>query len=429
MITRRTRIQLLVFAVITLVGVTFVGARYAQLDRYFLDDSYTVVARFTESGGIFEGGEVTYRGVGIGRVGRLELTESGVDVHLEIEDEHDEIPAETLAVVGNRSAVGEQYVELQPQVDDGPYLVDGSEVAPEHTRTPIATEKLLGDLSATVASIDTEALRTTVSELGDAFVGTGPDLERIIDTGTAFLQTANESFDVTTALIRDANTVLRGQLDSAGSLRTFARDLELFSGILAGADPDLRGVVDRGALAARELRGFLEANRVELGALINDVRTTGDVVVRNLPGVEQLLVVYPYVVEGGFTVVSKSPDTGLYDAHFGLILTTKPVCTSGYGGTDRRIPQDVADRPLNTEARCTEPAARSNARGPQHLARRAPTGYREDPVAAYDPQSGDLRWGAQAARAAAGSGVAAPTTLGEESWTWLYLQPLVSTTR
>ena len=31
-------------------------------------------------------------------------------------------------------------------------------------------------------------------------------------------------------------------------------------------------------------------------------------------------MIYPYVVEGGFTVVSKSPDTGMYDAHFGLIL-------------------------------------------------------------------------------------------------------------
>ena len=33
MITRRTKIQLMIFVVITLVGVTFVGARYAQLDR------------------------------------------------------------------------------------------------------------------------------------------------------------------------------------------------------------------------------------------------------------------------------------------------------------------------------------------------------------------------------------------------------------
>ena len=117
MITSRTNIQLMVFALITVIGVSFVGARYARLDRLVVDDSYTVVAHFADSGGIFAGGEVTYRGVRVGQVARMELTDQGVDLHLDIEENYDSIPAETLAVVGNRSAVGEQYVELQPQVD------------------------------------------------------------------------------------------------------------------------------------------------------------------------------------------------------------------------------------------------------------------------------------------------------------------------
>ena len=54
-----------------------------------------------------------------------------------------------------------------------------------------------------------------------------------------------------------------------------------------------------------------------------------------------MLVIYPYVVEGGFTVVSKSPDTGLYDAHFGMVLTQTPrSATKGYECTDTRPPQD-----------------------------------------------------------------------------------------
>ncbi|WP_122816291.1 MCE family protein [Nocardioides pantholopis] len=428
MITRRTRLQLLVFAIITLAGVSFVGARYADLDRFFVDDSYTVLAQFTESGGIFAGAEVTYRGVGIGRVDELELTEQGVEVHLEIEDEYDDIPADTLAVVGNRSAVGEQYVELQPQVDAGRALRDGSRIRAADTRTPVATEKLLGDLSRTVASVDQDALRTTVTELGTAFGGTGPDLQRIIDTGTSFIETANANFDLTTALIRDANTVLQGQADSESSLRTFARDLSLFTGTLAGSDRDLRRLIDTGSSAANQLRTFLEENEVELAGLINDARTSGEVVQKNLPGVEQLLVVYPYIVEGGFTVVSKSPGTGLYDAHFGLVLTTNPACLEGYEGTDRRIPQDGENRPMNTAAGCTEPAERTNARGAQNLAPRAGADYDGTPVAALDPQSGTITWGAKAERLARGSGSAAPASLGEDSWKWLYLQPLTSTT-
>ena len=65
MITRRTKTQLLVFVIITLVGVSYVGAKYAKLDRYFVDRTYEVTAEFTDSGGAFAGGQVTYRGVSV----------------------------------------------------------------------------------------------------------------------------------------------------------------------------------------------------------------------------------------------------------------------------------------------------------------------------------------------------------------------------
>ena len=77
MITKRTKIQLVIFVVITLLGVSLVGAKYAQLDRLFCARSYTVDAHFADSGGIFAGAEVTYRGVTIGRVGGMELTGDG----------------------------------------------------------------------------------------------------------------------------------------------------------------------------------------------------------------------------------------------------------------------------------------------------------------------------------------------------------------
>jgi phospholipid/cholesterol/gamma-HCH transport system substrate-binding protein len=429
MITRRTRIQLVVFVLITMVGVSFVGARYAKLDRLFFDSSYTVVAHFADSGGIFAGGEVSYRGVRVGQVEKLALTDDGVDVYLDIDNGHDDIPADTLAVVGNRSAVGEQYVELQPRADGKPFLRDGSEIAVGDTRTPLPTQQLLGDISTTVESVDREALQTTVSEMGDAFSGTGEDLQRIIDSGTSFIDAANANFDTTTALIRDSNTVLRGQIASESALRTFAQQLSLFTGTLAGSDKDLRAVIDNGSATAVELRRFLADNKVDLAELINELVTTGEVVVRHLDGVEQVLAIYPYVVEGGFTVVSRSPDTGLYDAHFGMILTNNPeVCHAGYGSTDRRPPQDGSNRPMNMNAHCAEPPSKSDPRGAQNAPGRAPAAHRAAPwspvVATYDGQ--ELHWGSSVPRDLSSPGSLAPRTLGGDSWKWLWLQPLLS---
>lgn len=425
MITRRTKLQLLVFAIITLLGVTFVGARYARLDRVFIDDSYSVVAHFTDSGGAFAGAEVTYRGVRVGQVSEMELTKDGVDIHLDIDKGQDKIPADSLAVVGNRSALGEQYVELQPKVDKGPYLAEDAEIAVDNTRTPIATDTLLTNLSNTVRSVDEQDLQTVTTELGAAFGGAGADLQTIIDSGNEFLNAADENFEITTKLIKDANVVLRGQIGSESSIRSFANDLSLFSTSLVASDKDLRSVIDNGSATANQLRRFLEDNEVDLASLINNLVTTGDIVVKHLDGVEQILVLYPYIVEAGFTVVSKTPATGNYDAHFGLVLTTEPaVCQRGYEGTDRRVPTDGENRPMNVNAGCTEPASESNARGSQH-APRAAASY-DDPIAAYDPSTGKLTWGEREAAAERPAGSVAPRTLGKESWKWLFLQPLLT---
>jgi phospholipid/cholesterol/gamma-HCH transport system substrate-binding protein len=50
-------------------------------------------------------------------------------------------------------------------------------------------------------------------------------------------------------------------------------------------------------------------------------------------------------------------------------------------------------------------------------------------VAAYDPSTGKLIWGDKAVALANGEssgGSTAPPSLGEESWKWLFLQPLTS---
>ena len=54
MIRRGVKIQLAVFLVITVVGISFVGARYIGLGDLFLGSGYVVTVDLPESGGIFE---------------------------------------------------------------------------------------------------------------------------------------------------------------------------------------------------------------------------------------------------------------------------------------------------------------------------------------------------------------------------------------
>ena len=129
-----------------------------------------------------------------------------------------------------------------------------------------------------------------VGEMGEAFKGTGENLGQIIDTSNSFIETANANFDVTTALLEDGNTVLTTQLEQASAIRSFTRDLSLFSDTLVKSDADLRRVINNGSATADQLRTFLERNEVNLGDLINNMVTTGEVTGRHIDGTRMILI-------------------------------------------------------------------------------------------------------------------------------------------
>lgn len=450
MITARTKKQLLVFVFITLLGVSYVGAKYARLGSLFVDTTYQVNVQLAQSGGIFTGAEVDYRGVNVGSVTDMVLSRDGVTAVLSIDKGHDKIPADTLAVVANRSAVGEQYIDLEPKTGSAPYLKDGSVVATADTRTPVSTTTLLTNLDALVRSVPQDKLRTVVSSLGEAFQGTGPALSQIIDTSTSFIRTANDNFDLTTALIRDSNTVLKTQVSQTSAIRSFARDLTLFTDTLAGHDKQLRQVIDSGAATATELRTFLERNNVNLGRLVSNLLTTGKITYQYLPGIRQILVLYPYMVAGSFSAVQldnvanpthpADPDKSgtypaPYDARFGLIFQqAPPPCTmnnnDGYhkdqfrtaGANQKPGTGDLSDKPMDMTAGCTDMSGMLDARGAQ-MAPRAGVDYRP-PVATYDVGTGKLTWSTSTSHAPVViSSAQAPQLYGKDAWKWMLLQP------
>lgn len=374
MITRTVKAQLLAFATITAVGVSYVGAEYTGLVDDVLGRGYTVQADFADSGGIFPGAEVTYRGVPVGRVGALSLTGSdGVSVALDIKDGAPRIPADTLAVVANRSAVGEQYVDLQPRTSHGPYLLDGSAIPRGSTRVPLPTTDLVLSLDRLVNSVGKDDLRVTVDELGKAFSGTGPNLSRLVDSGNALVESASESLPQTISLIEDSRKVLKTQSDQGSSIKSFAHDLAALTAQLKSSDGDLRKLIGNATPAAQQVNSLLKNISPRLSVLLANLISGGQVTLANLPGVEQSLVTFPALVAGSYTVVPGDGTT-----HFGLVVNADdpPPCTQGYG-TTRRDPRTPA-RARRTPTRAARPRAEARRR---YGARRTPPARRPRPAA------------------------------------------------
>ncbi|MEU3651147.1 MlaD family protein [Lentzea sp. NPDC034063] len=345
MITRGTRLKIGAFVLVALLGISYVSATYVGL---FKSASTVVTMQLADSGGIFTNAEVTYRGVTIGRVGQLRLTSDGIEVDLEL-DSDARVPAETEAVVANRSAVGEQYVDLRPKSDGAPYLEAGSVIPRSATKTPPPVDGLLSNLDAFASSVPTDSLRTVVDELHTAFSGTGGDLQVLIDNTAAFTAAAKEHLPQTTQLLQDGRIVLATQAASGGAIRSFSGDLRLLAEQLKASDGDLRRLIVAVPPASEQVSALLKESGPNLGVVFANLLTTSNILVTRRDGLEQIAVTYPIAVGGGFSV---APGDG--SAHFGLALNVfDPMpCTVGYEGTTIRPGGDTSAAPLNTQAYC-----------------------------------------------------------------------------
>ncbi|MFK8909312.1 MlaD family protein [Streptomyces sp. YS-3] len=362
MTTLGTHIKNLAFLLLGTVVLGYIAVTYADLGRFVgAPGSYTVRVQLGETGGLFTGAGVTYRGVDVGRVRSIALTRDGVEARLAIDDGTPAIPADLDAEVAGLSAVGEQYLDLAPRTDRGPYLHDGDTIARRDTSTPAPITRLLTGVDALAASVPTDDLRTAVDELGRAFANQGTNLQVLLDAGSQFLNAADRALPATTRLLTDGETVLRTQADSTRALTSFATGARTLARRLKDSDSDLRRVIDETPATADEFTALLRDTDPALSVLLANLTTTSELLVTRQHGTEELMVRLPRVAAAGSSAV------GPGGADFGMVTTFfKPLpCTTGYEETRYRDGLDTAgDAPVNTGARCTAPPASGrNVRG------------------------------------------------------------------
>ncbi|MFF8808936.1 MCE family protein [Streptomyces omiyaensis] len=376
MITRSVRLKNLAFLVIAVTVLGFVGVRYADLGRYAgLADHYTVRVHLARTGGLFPHSDVTYRGVSVGRVGAIDLTADGVVAELRIKKSAPRVPADARAVVAGLSAVGEQYVDLRPESDGGPYLADGARIEQPDTEVPAPVTDVLSSMDDLTRSVPLDSLRTVVDELGKTFEGHGDDLQVLLDSGSAFVQAADDSLPATTRLLHDGEVVLRTQAEESRAIRDFATGARDLAATLKKSDADLRRLLAVTPDAAGQVSGLLTDVDPSLGVVLANLLTTSELALTRQRGIEELLVKYPAAVSAGATAV----DGGRLRIGMAVTFFAPLPCTDGYGATRYRNGLDLGTAPaLNTGAACTAPAGsgvnvRGSAHAPKGDAAAAPT--------------------------------------------------------
>jgi len=346
MLSKVTRVKLLVFVVITGVALSVTALYYVRLPQQFGIGRYDLTVELTNAGGLYPQAMVTYRGVEVGKVTDVDLGPDGaVLAHLQIDDGV-ELPSNSTVEVRSASVIGEQYVNFVPPADTaGDHLEDGATIPADRTVLPTTTTTLLSSVDALLASIPIRDLRTVVNELGLALDGAGDDLGRFIEASSTFQQAATKNLPETLKLIDDSAAVLGTQQDLDPAIRSFASSLESFTGQLEKSDDQLEGLIAAGAPFTETVRSFAVDLTGVAPGLLAELAEFGEVLRVYRDGVEHLLIVLPAVTSAvnAAIPVSRRDDSRSAANLWFKFGADPPTCTQGFEHADKmRNPDDLS---------------------------------------------------------------------------------------
>ncbi|QLY31543.1 MCE family protein [Nocardia huaxiensis] len=351
-LTKFVKIQLAIFSVLTVIGLSVMGGEYVRLPAMFGIGTYTVTVELAATGGLYETANVAYRGTNVGKVDEVRLTSKGVAAKLSIDSDY-KVPADIDAYVKSVSAVGEQYVDLVPvESPKGGNLRDGAVIPMERTKLPQDVGAMLDQADRLLSTVADTKLQEVIQAAFTAFDGAGPELQRFIDSASLLVQEAKANAEPTKDLLAKLGPLLDTQVQSEDSIRSWTRDLATLTDQLREHDPALRSVLQSAPSTVQKVNQTFQDLKPTLPIVLANMISVGQVGVTYHAGVEQILVIYPPLLSGLLTAIRGPVEYGAM-VDFMLGLNDPPGCTTGFlPAEERRSPAEWDQIPTPANMYC-----------------------------------------------------------------------------
>ncbi|MGB3325653.1 MAG: MlaD family protein [Mycolicibacterium fortuitum] len=402
---KRVILQLAVFLTVSAVSGSIMALNYMNLPKLlFGAGHYQVTVNLPAAAGLYKSGNVTYRGVEVGRVQGVHLTGSGVAAVLSLRSEF-EIPSDLDAEVHSQTAIGEQFVELLPRNASSPPLKNGDVIAVDRTSIPPDISTLLDATNRGLQAIPRDDLRTTVDEAAVAVGGLGPEMARLVKGSTALAIDARRNLDSLTVLIDQSKPLLDTQIDTSDAIQRWAANTAGITEQLRARDDAVAGILETGPDAAEQARQLFDRVQPTLPILLTNLVSLGEVAVTYQQNLEQLLVLVPRLMEVGQGSLLANHNTkqdykGAY-LSFNLNLNLPPPCLTGYLPAQQARTPSLVDYPERPEGDiyCRTPQdSMFNVRGARNTpcvtrpGKRAPTVKMCESEEEYVPLNDGYNW-------------------------------------
>ena len=351
MLTRFIRMQLIVFAVLTVTALVALGWYYLRIPSQLGVGQYRLVAELPASGGLYRTSNVTYRGIQIGRVTKVEPTKNGVRATLTIDSRY-KIPIDASANVHSVSAIGEQYLDLVSTGNPGKFFEPGQTI----TKGTVPSEigPALDAANRGLSVLPKRKIASLLDETAQAVGGLGPALQRLVDSTQSIVGDFQANISDVNDIIENSAPIIDSQVDSGDSIERWSHNLDVLTAQAAQNDQHVQSILAKAAPTADQVNEVFGDVRESLPQTLANLEIVADMLKRYNKGVEQLMVFLPEIAAVGQTLVASAPGSVLMG--FNLSINNPPPCMTGFlPASQWRSPAETSMAPLPSGTYCKIP--------------------------------------------------------------------------
>jgi virulence factor Mce-like protein len=252
-------------------------------------EGYRVKVPFSEATQLAQESDVRIHNVSVGKVKSIDLADSGPNrdlavATLEIDTPYAPIPADTRAMLRQKTLLGETYVELTQGDRDGPKVPEGGSLPKAQVQPAVQLDEIFRTFDAPTRA----AFQSWMQQLAIADTGRGADLSAAIANLAPFAE--------------DANRLLRVLDTQQGAVSQFVRNTGEVFGALSERQGQLQGLIRNSGIVFhttavrnrdleatfRALPTFLDESRLTLNRLESFSRNANPLITQLHPAARQL---------------------------------------------------------------------------------------------------------------------------------------------
>lgn len=267
-----------VFVIAVFVMLGYMTTKVSEFS-FYKSSGYIVTYQIPTASGVTKDASVKFRGVTVGKVEDIMLSNGKVNVKLRIESKY-KIPDNVQLAVRSTGFLGEKYIELQTTKEPSKgYLADGEVLKGYKSGTDIdELTSQLGDIAGDVKAI-TSALKEVIAttEGKNSMKATLANVRATTEMMREMIQSNQQRVNnIVKSVEKLANTMEKMAVSNEKSINNLIKNLEVFSAELRTQTPVIAEKVNRIADRVNNITGdvddVMSSSKQDLKETIDSIR-------------------------------------------------------------------------------------------------------------------------------------------------------------